>query len=163
MVIVVSIGAVLAINNAQVKASNTQIIIDNIRFALEFITKEMRSGSGFATSSCAGALCSQINFIHYLAAGGTEFVEYCLKDSSIHRYSDPVSPPDSCNDPNAKQPITSDDIVVDSLSFFLWQNLPPNPDPIQPRITVSIKARSTSARFPAEFNLETSVVQRLRQ
>lgn len=155
VVIVMAIGAVLAINNAQVKASNVQIIQDNLRFALEFVTKELRAGDNFSTANCSGSpsTCSQINFTHSLAGGGSEDVGFCLRGNTIQRLR-------NTSDCNLGAAITSDDIIVDRLLFYIVEQA--SPPLIQPRLTIGIQAHSRDPRLATQFRLQTSIVKRSR-
>jgi len=55
-------------------------------------------------------------------------------------------------------PLTSDDIVVDDLKFYVV-----NSANVQPRATVLIHAHSADPRYATDFRLETSITQRFRE
>lgn len=158
-VVVISIGAVIAIDRAQAKATNFQIIQDNLRFAVEFVTKEIRSGTDYVTSSCAGEFCREIDFVHSKPEGGvepTENIGFCLRDNAIYWIKEDAS---GCEDAtDLSVPLTSDDIVVDDLKFYVV-----NPPNVQPRVTVLVHAHSADARYATDFRLETSITQRFRE
>ncbi|MBI2055631.1 MAG: hypothetical protein HYT42_01935 [Candidatus Sungbacteria bacterium] len=155
-VVVTSVGAVLAISNAQVKSSNIQIIQDDLRFSMEFTTREIRSGTNFTTSSGTGCppVCTQINFTTIKPDRSTENIGYCLKNSAIYKI---LSGSSGCDDPNLTKAITSDLVIIDDLKFLLRQGAG-----IQPRVTMAVRARSANPKFPSEFMLETTVTQRFR-
>lgn len=155
-VIVVSIGAVLAISNAQIKASNFQTIQDDLRFSLEFMTKEIRSGTNFTVSSgpACPPICQMISFTHAKSDGTTENIGYCLRNGAISRIFTGAS---GCDDVNLSKPVTSSEITVGDLKFYVMQG-----SGLQPRISVVVSAVSNNPKFPSNFRLATTVSQRYR-
>ena len=152
VLIVVAIGIVLSISNAQIKAANVQNIQDNIRFTLELITKELRVGSGYAVSSCTGNFCQQINF----TTTNGEQRGYCLESGVVKRLSGTAI----CG---FGSPMTSSNIIVDRM-YFIVSGIAIGSSDGQPSITVVLQARSADPRQALEstINLQTTVVQRLR-
>ena len=149
VVVIIAIGAVLSINRAHIKASNLQAIQDNLRFTLEFITKEIRSGKSYAVISP-----TQISFTD----SGGNFVSYCLLGEAIHR----LTAIGAC-DASPPAPLTGDDIIVEQLKFLLIDTASEGGvDAVQPRMTIAIKARTKNPRLATSFNLETTVTQRQR-
>ncbi|MBI2054994.1 MAG: hypothetical protein HYT39_02760 [Candidatus Sungbacteria bacterium] len=54
VLIIASIGVILGVSRAQTKTANLQTIQDNIRFSMELITRELRTGSDYSlTTFCA--------------------------------------------------------------------------------------------------------------
>src|SRR3990167_9895129 len=54
VIMVIAFGIAISMNNAQFKASRIQIVQDDLRFALESMTKEMRTGTNFQGSDSVG-------------------------------------------------------------------------------------------------------------
>ncbi len=153
VVIITAIGAMVSLNQAQVKASNIQNIQDNIRFTLEFMTKEIRTGSNFSAEECGPPACRRLRFIRQ---DGKEVV-YCLDNGVIKRQ---IPPPGNCE---AGSPITSSAVSVNKLFFsVIGQALGPSDG--QPRITVTVEARSVNPtlRLETDFDLQTTVTARAR-
>ncbi len=150
VVIITAVGAMLSLNQAQVKAQNIQNIQDNIRFTLEAMTKELRTGMNY--SSCQG--CNQITF---LKQDGVTNVGYCLDNGIIRRFLPPTT------DCTTGSPVTSAAVSVNKLYFFVTGELPGSSDG-QPRITVVIDARSVNPTLQLDttFDLQTTVTARLR-
>ncbi len=152
-VIIIAIGAVLSINRAHIKASNLQVIQDNVRFSMEFMTKELRSGSNYSVSGA-----SQINFDD--SAVPPNRIGYCLRDDALYRLTDGAT---DCSDPDFSSQVTGDDIIVDRLNFLLVNTASEGgTNPIQPRITIAIQAHSADTRLATSFTLETTITQRQR-
>ena len=151
VVIVTAIGAVLTINNAQIKASNIQSIQDNLRFAVEAMTKEMRTGRGFLPSGGSAPAYGALTFTR--SDGAT--VGYCLQDGAVRKITG------ASGDCTLGSPVTSETIVVDRLIFYaIGQGAGPSDG--QPRLTVSLRAHSKDPRLATTFRLQTTVTQRER-
>ena len=155
--VVSAIGITLGVSNAQIKAANIQAIQDNIRFGLELITKEMRTGRSYAlTNFCSPTPGKEISFTTSL---GDPRIYYL--DTNTQKIMRVVN--SDCNDVAKISPLTADEVTVDGLTFQLnGQNLGPLDG--QPIVTISLKISSKSSRFGPEtnMNLQTTVVQRLR-
>jgi len=165
MLVVAAIGITLGVSNAQIKASNTQAIIDNIRFSLELITKEMRTGSQYQlTTICVGnptELGSEISFLTSLGDVRVYFLNSSTK--TLMRAKEAIAPTD-CLLANKVRPFTSDEVLVERLNFSELTGDATGPADGQPRVTVSMKVKSKSAKYHLEstMELQTTVVQRLR-
>ncbi|MBI2639786.1 MAG: prepilin-type N-terminal cleavage/methylation domain-containing protein [Candidatus Sungbacteria bacterium] len=153
VVIVIAVGAMLSINQAQVKASNIQNIQDNVRFTFEFMAKEIRTGSDFLVGGCGTAGCSQLRFTRQ---EGTS-VLYCFEDGAIKRQSPVIG------DCGLGSAMTSSAVAVGKLFFYVvGQVLGPSDG--QPRVTIVIEARSVSStvRLETDFEIQTTVTARQR-
>ncbi|MBI3627446.1 MAG: hypothetical protein HY220_01695 [Candidatus Sungbacteria bacterium] len=165
VVIVSSIAVLLQIRQAQLKASNFQNISDNIRFTLEFMTKELRQGrdyecvSGSALSGVSGStLCSTLLFHD----ANSNVRGYCL-DGATHTIRRLLGNY-ACNDPDAThaQPLTSSQVSVSQLWFLIVSQGCATAQ--EPRLTVALKGRTTGSIdiLNSSFNLQTTVIQRVR-
>ncbi|MDO8500168.1 MAG: prepilin-type N-terminal cleavage/methylation domain-containing protein [bacterium] len=152
VVILTAVGAMLSLNQAQIKAQNVQNIQDNIRFTLEAMTKELRTGMNYNPVSCGVHGCTEIDFNRQ---EGT-LVGYCLDSGVIKRFVSPVI----CA---SGSPVTSSAVVIDTLYFYVTGRIP-GPADGQPRITVTIAAHSVNPtlRLNTALNIETTVTARLR-
>jgi len=153
VVIVIAVGAMLSINQAQVKASNIQNIQDNVRFTLEFMAKEVRTGFGFSVGNCGPFGCSQLRFTRQ---GGTSSL-YCFDSGAIKRQSPIIG---DCSQGSA---MTSTAIAVEKLFFYVvGEELGPSDG--QPRITIVIEARSVNPtlKLETDFDIQTTVTARQR-
>lgn len=158
VLVTASIGVTLGVSNAQLKAANVQAILDSIRFGLELITKEMRTGSGYGATSygaaCNGVSGSEISFTTALGETRTYYLNSSTK--SIMRLA-------RTTDCNQAVPFSSEEVTIDRLAFTLGgQSAGPNDG--QPRATITMKARSKSPKYQLEssMDLQTTVIQRFR-
>lgn len=153
VLVVASIGVTLGVGNAQIKASNIQATQDNIRFSLEMVTKEIRTGSGYRLSSvCNQNPGEEISF----TTSGAESRMYYLEGDRLMRLKNTTV----CR---SAQPLMADEVGVERLRFVVSGAAPGHQDG-QPRVTVSVSVRSKSLKDPLEsrMDLQTTVVQRLR-
>mgnify|MGYP001575515024 FL=1 len=154
VVIITAVGAMLSLNQAQVKAVNIQNTQDNIRFTLESMTKELRTGKNFNTASCGFEGCTEINFVRQDGVN----VGYCLDSGVIKKFVSPIT----CTSP-ASSPVTSSAVLVSKLYFYVTGKNPGSADG-QPRITITIESRSVNPtlQFDTTLIMETTVTARLR-
>lgn len=158
VVVIATIGITLSVTQAQIKAANIQVIQDNIRFSLELMTKEMRTGTNFVISGyCTLVPDAEISF-----EGNSGNRAYFLDSSTntIMRLKQKIASASDCLVASA---LTSEEISVDNLKFLLsGQAIGPTDG--QPKITITISLTSKSPKFQLEssMNLQTTVIQRLR-
>ena len=158
--VIISIGITLGISNAQVKAQNTQSVLDNIRFSMELITKEMRTGSGYELSTICSQSGSEITFttstgqirVYFLDAGNGRILRATTGIDS-----------EDCAGLGKALPFTSEEVLVDRFKIRLNGATPGSVDG-QPRATISLKVTSRDPRiqYRSTMDLQTTVVQRLR-
>ena len=163
VVVVAAIGITLSVKIAQEKTTNTQDVQDNVRYALEFMTKELRQGSLYEPQPAGCDVytnpCTKMKFARTLSGGSFETVWYCWTGGTIYRV---VSPFDLC-DPATAIALTSSDVDVSSLTFYVAGNAP-GPADGQPRVTIAISASSKDIKtqLQSSMKLQTTVTQRLR-
>lgn len=149
VVVILAVGLAIAVSDAQIKASNLQTIQDNVRFSLELMTKEIRTGFDYAlTSLCGGS--SELSF------EATSGLRVYFLDTTTKR----IMRGTNCADAT---PFTSDNMIVDDLRFIVRGNSP-GPNDGQPTITISMTVRSISdkQKLESSMNLQTTIVQRTK-
>ncbi len=162
IIVVVAIGAVISVGDAQVKASNIQNIQDNLRFALEHMTREMRTGRNFSPgvppsgSSCP-PLCTEISFDAIRGGGVVERVGYCFNTATgeMRKFFPSAS---SCA---TGFPLTDQSIVIDQLLFYVVGHQSGAGDG-QARISALLRATSRNPDLATTFRLQTTVARRDR-
>lgn len=154
VLVVSAIDITLGISNAQLKTASLQAIQDNIRFGLELVTKEMRTGTNYRLSSFCAPAGSEISFI---TSAGEQRVYYLnAARKAIMRIRGSV------NCANSIQ-FTAEEVSVNTLTIRL-RGQTAGPDDGQPTITLAIKISSSDPKFGGEtsINLQTTIVQRFR-
>jgi len=158
--VISAIGVTIGVSGAQLHAAEVQAIQDNIRFSLELITKEMRTGSGYQLSSaCSGVLGSEISFTTSL---DEQRIYYLDNADHIMRVSDDLNQDGSLNCLDATV-FTAEDVEVERFIIRI-SGASSGPADGQPRVTISlkVKARDPKIQQGPSMDLETTVTQRLR-
>jgi len=161
VLVVSAIGITLAVSNAQIKSSNVQNILDNIRFSLELITKEMRTGNSYQLTSKCAAPNSEISFTTAIGESRTYFLNSTT--GTVMRAKVSITNAD-CNDTSKVKALTAEEVLVERLNFTELRGQAAGPADGQPRTTITMRVRSRSPKIELEssLDLQTTVVQRLR-
>ncbi len=159
-------GIMVAATSAQRKVTEFRRVQDNARFALEYLSKEIRTGKEMAPLTFGGAPCTgwcpRIRFCNDRG----ERIEYFI-DSNINVFvrshaTIGINCFGSLSSPRIN--LTSDEISVNSVLFNLIGEIP-GPSDGQPRVTIVFRAASVSGivKVRTDMNFQTTVVQRLRE
>lgn len=172
-IMVMAVGITIGISNAQAKAASIQSVIDNVRFSLELITRELRTGTKFSLAQfgCIGITGNGVSFVDQNQNPPTGQSRYYFPaDTDGNGQTDTIkrvalsdaSPIDSGNCTLA-EPLTSEDVQVDGFIFLLEGSLP-GPGDGQPRITISLNIKSKNPKIQADtaMKIQTTVIPRLR-
>lgn len=163
VLVVSTLGIMITVSNAQIKVGNIQAVQDNIRFGVELMTKELRTGINYQlTISCVDTPGQEITFL----TSHNELRTYYLDPTtqSIMRSNTPIASRTDCDTANGNvSPLTSEEVTVERLTFLLHGEIA-GPQDGQPMVTISMKVSSRGARYGAEtnMNIQTTVEQRLR-
>ena len=156
--VLISVGSLLALTNAQKKALVLQSTQDNLRFALETIARDIRTGDFYY----CGSNISDIppiphNSLKDCSSGGPSFTFNNVVGSEITYQSqnDRIQKKDGIGD---FQPLTSPDIAIEYLIFYVIGSS--SSDDFHPRVTIVAKAVSGSGSTRSELNLQTTVSQK---
>lgn len=151
-IMLMSIGALVSVQNAQIRSSDVQIVQDNIRFALELMTKEIRQGSEYLGGSCSPE-CAEFTF---LKQDGIRW-GYCVNAGKLVRFA----APDTCL---TGAILTADEVTVEGLLFYIrGQNPLPSDGQARVTITMRVRAQAPSQKVESVMDLQTTIVQRLRE
>ncbi|MEK7122086.1 MAG: type II secretion system protein [Patescibacteria group bacterium] len=152
--VLIILGSILSISDAQKKMVNLQIVEDNLRFAVDTMSREIRTGSvyncegGSSASDCpAGSPIFAFDSI-----GGARII---YRWNSVNK-----SIEESEDNGSTFYPITGSDLKIEKLTFYVFgaEYLDLN----QPRVTMVIKAFAGEEKIKtrSEFNIQTTVAQR---
>ena len=150
VILVVAVSVMFALSNAELKSRNIQNIQDNLRFALESMTKELRTGVGYLPSGGAPPAYSQITFTREDGVA----VGYCLSGDAIQKL-------ESTSDCSLGSAVTANEVIVERLIFYVI-GATPGPSDGQPRVTAAVRARSRNPKLETRFDLQTTITQRAR-
>lgn len=155
--VIASIGIMIGISNAQIKASGVQAVQDNIRFGMELMTKEMRTGSQYQLSNFCPPHESGEE-ISFIASSGTRRVYY-RSGRAVMRLVGSVN----CREATPLLGDPSGDVSVENARFRIGGARPGAEDG-QPwaSVALSIRSRGPKPVLDTQMDLQTTVVQRFR-
>lgn len=167
VVVMAAAGIMISVFAAQAKAVAVKDVLDNARFALELITREIRTGSDIQyPSTPSGCPHLGIQFTSYNQGSAQERFYY-WEDTDSDGNPDAVMrvamPSAGTIDCGLTQQLTSQEVIV--RSFILRkEGLNLGPEDGQPRITIGFTILSRDARYGEEtdVSIQTTVVPRLR-
>lgn len=141
-VITMALATFLNISNIQRKAGALRATNDNLNFALEVMSREIRSGKDYCDSLCSA---SSFNFTN----SQDETIVYKLNNFSIER---------SVNGETFLS-LTSPEIKIDNLTFIVMGESAG--DKKQPRVTIILNGSSVDPKIAElKLNIQTTVSQR---
>lgn len=171
VVMVIALGALLAMSESDRKAQTLKAVINNLNFSLDSISRTVRTGSGYHCGSSTGGDCTTPpggTSFYFTATDGT-LVAYRLENLTIDSNAATVC--GQAANPGclarsvgggAWEAITAPEVTITSLSFYLLGSGAAPGDTFQPKLTILMSGyvQVTGTRQTA-FSLETSVTQRL--
>lgn len=120
--------------------------IDNLSFALETMTRDIRTGFNY----CNGMVnCTGSSFTFKNEKGDT--VKYDLDSSAIRR---------TVNNSVQSTLTDSSSVKITSLTFYAFGTAPTPTDTTQARVTIIIKGTVSPDKNPQFFTIETSATMR---
>ncbi len=187
VVMVIALGALLAISTADRKAETIGAVMNNLNFAVESMTRTIRTGVdyncgsfGGGTSGSAGGDCtSGGDYFSFTAANGDNVVYKFDNDNNASSPCGQTGPVHGCIvrsvNAGAYAPITAPEVVITNIStgatglmFYLRGSLRGTPafgnpgDDIQPNVVITVTGYvDLGAGKKSLFALQTSATQRL--
>ena len=167
IVMVISTGAILSVLDANRKTQSVQLVVDNVDFAVESMTRTLRTGSSYHCDISAGTIINPRN-----CKNGADSIvfEEAKKDPNnpndnyVYRLNTTTKQIErSTNSGSSFVPITASNVEITGLTFYVVDAEDPT-DQTQPRIIISVRGKAGGAdvRSSSVFNLQTTVSQRLR-
>lgn len=155
-VVLIATGSLLLLVDAQRKAFALREVYDNLRFSLETIAKDLRTGVAYHCGDdtppkppLQEALdCDPAESSITYTNSKFEQVTYWLDAGQVKK---------SIGGGPAV-PLTSSNITIERLSFYVFGSDPT--DDIHPRVVMVIVAKTGSGRSSATFTLQTTITQR---
>lgn len=153
VVMVVALGALLSMSQANRKAQSIKAVVNNLNSSLESMTRNIRTGRSYDLPNDPSR-----DYFTFIQSDG-RYAAYCLDSTSktIRRLIDTSPITALCSD---FLPLTATEVKIEKLDFYLTGATAG--DSYQPKLTVLIKGYvQVSAGQQSKFNLQTSVTQRL--
>lgn len=154
IVMVISMGSVLGIFDANRKTRSLKTVMTNLNLALESMSKEVRFGQNY---HCNGQVTGTITTPRNCASGDTllsflsnegDQVTYRLSNQTIEKR---INSEDFIA-------VTAPELVVDDLDFYVLGAGTGNT--LQPKVIVRIKSHAGTGRSRSDFTLQTLLSQR---
>ena len=148
IVIFVSIGALLTISDASRKANSLRAVMDNLNFAIESMSRSIRTGTDYTCEGIGNCL-----------GGGTELSFVDQRGATVtYRYDASTKSIQVRKDAGIFRGITSAEVQIEGLAFYVTGV---GADGKQPRIIIT--ARGTAGlkeKTKTSFSIQTTVSQR---
>ena len=174
VVMLIAVGSLLTMTEASRKAQALKSVMNNLNFALESMSRTIRVGTTYhcgTSGSVSGTQdCPQgETYFAFEKSGGdrassADQVVYCLgiadggapycsaSGTAILRSTDGGS---------AFIAITASEVVIEKLMFYAVGSAP-GPDTVQPKVIMTVQGHADiTARTRTDFNLQTTIAQRL--
>ncbi len=156
LVVVMSLGAVVSILNANRKSQSLESVMSNLNFTLESMSRDLRYGTNYScgvVSSTPRDCQSGEGDVTVLSDRGLGNVTYLL--DSNHQIIRTTS------STGVTVPITAPEVKINNLKFYVTGSDPAStPDTNQPKIRIIIQG-TAGTRNPSSFNIQTTVSQRI--
>ncbi len=156
IVMLIGTGAILAIVNGNKKNQSMQVAISNLNYAVENMTRNMKTGRGFQNSADFNYPTDNITFtttddenVKYFYASNVDS-NGDTKGSLMIQYLDEPGAPAIA--------VTAPEIDIDTLTFAVT-GADAN-DGFQPAVIIYIAGTVSNGSLTTDFALHTSVTQR---
>lgn len=179
VVMVIALGALLAMSESDRKAQTIKSVVNNLNFSLDSMSRAIRTGTDFNCGSQSGGDCdgqgspNGSDYFAFVDSNGNS-VAYCLSGTSLMREVVPNggSLDISCGAAGFA-PVTAPEVVITNLMFYLVGAS--RTDNIEPKLTillagyVQVNGAATASSCTGNvsngtatcFNLQSTVTQRL--
>lgn len=147
IVLVITLGSIMTIVDVNRKSQSLTIVMNDLNFALENITRSVKTGDIQVEQSSL----EEIYVIEDLK-GEKRDVKYKFTENKIERN---VKPKDGAW--SGYVAITSDQINIDQAKFIVYDSV----DSLQPRVLISISGTAlVGPTISSKFHIQTTVSQR---
>ncbi|OGZ96890.1 MAG: hypothetical protein A2847_02685 [Candidatus Sungbacteria bacterium RIFCSPHIGHO2_01_FULL_50_25] len=170
MLAISAVSIMIAVSKAQAKIQRTQAAIDNIRYSLELITKEMRVGTQYkliSPNECGDSGTDEINFVASTPAGSQRRYFIDTDAGGVKRLMriKKTTGAISSADCSSAISLSADEVTVDRFRMVPRGNTAsPGSTDGQPWIVINLKVSAIDPKGVAHstMDLQTSITQRIR-
>ncbi|MDO8594704.1 MAG: type II secretion system protein [bacterium] len=163
IIMVISVGSLLSLIEANRKAQALKTVVNNLHFALENMSRNIRTGDTYHCGSGSPEEpldCPDTSDPVLVFKGRQKnmFIAYKLNNGAIERSQDTNA--GTLMVPSNFIPITAPEVIVNQLQFFVDGT--ENDDGKQPRVLIVVKGEMQGkSKVKTMFDIETLVSQRL--
>ena len=167
MVMMISMGSILSVLDANRKSQANRTVMDNLNASLESMTREIRFGHNYYCGSnnlssntslvdCAISDGSPAGTFSFTASSGYQVIYLYSSGKIVKNVYDAGGLPVS----GLSGDVTSSDIIIDKLTFRVSGSS--SSDLQQPRVTIAIKGHSgAKTNLQSTFSVQTTISQRI--
>lgn len=178
VVMTISIGALMVVINANSKAQNTQAVMTNISYALDSITREIRTGTDYYCGSVASLPVSGVSVANCPAGGvalsfneggqsltdntpnDSRRIALRLADGTIQRRLGNGDGDSDTNEAEDWMPLTSTNVRIDTFEVVVTGT--DKGEGEAPSVTLYLSGTAgPDDGTESDFNIQTTVVQQL--
>lgn len=167
IVMVVALGALLSMSEANRRSEALNSAVNNLSAALDNMTRAIRTGTAYNCGiSGTGDCPSGKSTISFTDSSG-RIVQYCLNDGTGACTDTMVCSTGKCTilrQINGGQfsALTSPEVTITNLAFYVKGAAIGSADNTQPRVVVSMRGYLyVKAGVKSSFNIQTTVTQRV--
>lgn len=171
VVMLIAVGSLLSMIDANRKAQSLKSVVNNLSFALDNISRTMRDGNTYhcgsapftAAADCSGAGATQIAVEKYggNSSSASDQVVYCRGSGTLCSDTG-TSLLRSVDGGSTYLPITSSEVVIQTLRFYVTGALRSESPKLQPKIVMVVRGYAgVNSRIRTEIKLQTTITQRL--
>lgn len=163
VVMVIALGALLAMSVSDRKAESIKSVADNLSFAVDSMSRALRTGTGYHCGSAGGQDCpSGSNILYFTSASGVQTAYQFATPGTCANAVGCIQRSVFSGGWGAWQDLTAPDVIVTNGTFYVRGSLPGSADDMQPIVTVTLAGYAqVSATEQSAFHLQTSVTQRI--
>ncbi len=153
VIMVISMGSILGVFNANTKSRTLRAAITNLNFAVESMSKEMRFGHEYYCGAGTGTQdCPSGDYQMSFHDADDHIIYYRLATNIIEKKED--------SGPYIR--LTPPEVVIDSLNFYVLNSQPlSGGDSNQPKVLIKIQSHVGGGKTRTDFALQTLVSQRI--
>jgi prepilin-type N-terminal cleavage/methylation domain-containing protein len=149
-VVLIAVGALLSIIDANRKANELRVVMENLNFAIESIARNVRTGTDYGCGSSPGN-CSNKTTLSFVNQEGKD-VKYAF-DFDSKAITRTVGGGDAA-------PITSSEVVIEDVHFWVT-GAGVGGDGEQPRVLMTVQGLAgVVGKNETRFSLQTTISQR---
>ncbi|MEK7613167.1 MAG: type II secretion system protein [Patescibacteria group bacterium] len=166
IVMVIALGALLAMSEADRKAQTLKTVVNNLNFSLESMSRTIRTGYDYHCGSPTSFDCtSGMNSLYFTGADGRNV---------IYRFANSAGSASLCGQSalavgcilrsvggSSEASLTAPEVVIENAKFYVLGS-PRSPDTVQPRVTILVSGYvNFKEGQKSQFNIQTTVTQRV--
>jgi len=153
VIMIISMGSILNVFDVNRKSESMKTVMDNLNFAIETMSREMRFGMKYHCGETGTQTLpqdcdtggTQVSFL----SSDNKQITYRLIDAKVQKKIDAGDFID----------VTAPEITIESLSFYVVGTA--SSDSKQPKVLITIRGKSgVKANTTSEFSVQTLVSQR---